>query len=85
MPENLEQKIDTLNINLNRILGYLESDDKTKRKGLVQEVDELKTVVSELLTRERVYKTRASAFGAGAALAVGACYKIITYLINFIK
>lgn len=54
--ENLERQ----NI---RILNILESDDRIKEKGLVEKVNQMHIDLHELLTRERVYKAKATTWG----------------------
>ena len=52
-----------------RILSILESDDKIKEKGLVETVHIMEKDLSELLTREKVYKAKGTVWGIiGGAL-----------------
>jgi hypothetical protein len=59
--EDLSKKVD-------KILFYLESDEKTKQEGLVEKVGRIDTELDNLLTREKVYLARFSiiAFLGGA-------------------
>lgn len=64
-----EQDRQTISQKLDRVLYILENDDKTNRKGLVEEVADIKFQVSELLNREKVYNAKATLLGVfGASL-----------------
>lgn len=83
--EQLETKLDNLEKTLDKVLHYLNSDPLTKRKGLVEEIDELKQTLSNLLTREKVYQAKASVWGMVGALVVTALYKAIYLLWTILK
>ena len=53
---NISQKLD-------RVLYILENDDKTNRKGLVEEVFDLKIQVQDLVTKERIDESRMTLLG----------------------
>lgn len=52
--EKLNSKYESLDKKVDKILFYLENDNKTNKKGLVQQVTELKTDIDEIKTKERV-------------------------------
>ena len=83
--KQLEHKIDDLSFKVNRILNYVDSDEATKRKGVVEQLDELTTTVSKLLTREQVYKAKAVAFGTIGGGLVMAVWKAVTFLVTITK
>jgi hypothetical protein len=57
------KRFDVLDRRIDRILGILESDEKIKEKGLVEKVNGMNQKLSELLTREKVYKAKATTWG----------------------
>lgn len=72
---NISQKLD-------RVLYILENDDKTNRKGLVQEVNDIKLQVQELITKDRIGESKTALLGAiGGALSTIAFW-IIQYFIK---
>ena len=59
----------TVNQKLDRILSFLETDPKTNRKGVVEEVADLKIKVQEIITKEKIDESRMTLLGViGAAL-----------------
>lgn len=60
---NIQETLEELKMQNVRILQIMESDDKTKQKGLVETVQENSKLLSELLTREKVYKAKATTWG----------------------
>lgn len=52
-----------LETSMQRILQILESDSRTNEKGLVEKVGDLQKSLSELLTREKIYKAKAGVWG----------------------
>lgn len=56
-------ELDEVKHKVDRILFILESDDATKTKGLVEKVNEMADDLEDLLTRERVYKAKATTWG----------------------
>jgi hypothetical protein len=65
-------KIAEIEVKLDQVLSYIYNDAKTGRKGLVQEFDELKTLVHNFLeeqkTKEAVKKAKLAVWGmVGAA------------------
>jgi len=75
MTESLEQKVD-------RILFYLESDRTTNQEGLVEKVNRLDRVQSEILTRESAYKAKLS----GIAIVLTIVFNMAFWVINkFVK
>ena len=57
------KRFDTLDRRIDRILGILETDDAIKQKGLVEKVSNIQTILNELLTREKIYKAKATTWG----------------------
>lgn len=57
------KRFDTLERRIDRILGILETDDAIKQKGLVEKVSSMQTMLNELLTREKIYKAKATTWG----------------------
>ncbi|MCD5382440.1 MAG: hypothetical protein LR017_04000 [Candidatus Pacebacteria bacterium] len=57
------KRFDTLEKSIDRILGILESDDKIKEQGLVEKVNSMNRKLTDLLTREKVYKAKATTWG----------------------
>lgn len=80
--DNLEESLESLDKNLERIRFYLESDPKTKRQGLVEKIDELEKTISALLTREKIYKSQAAMAGGIGAFIVMSAWKLIAFFIK---
>ena len=68
--KNFYERFNQLDKGIIRILSILESDDKLKEKGLVETVHIMKSDLSELLTREKVYKAKGTAWGIVGGAAV---------------
>lgn len=71
--KSINDKLDNLSAEVSRLASYLNSDPATNRPGIVETLDRLDKTVNELLTRERVYKAKATTFGTigGAMVMVG--------------
>lgn len=54
------EDLNTLNKKVDKILFYLESDEKTKQEGLVEKVSRIDNDLEKLLTREKIYLARFS-------------------------
>lgn len=67
------KRFSDLDRRLDRILSILESDDKTKEKGVVETLRIVVKDVSELLTREKIYKSKATTWGVVGG-AVGTAF-----------
>lgn len=61
--KEIYSKFGTLEKSINRVLNILESDDRIKEKGLVEKVNQMHKDLHELLTREKVYKAKATTWG----------------------
>lgn len=64
---------------LSRILFILESDPKTNTKGLVERVHAIEVALDALLTREQIYKAKATTWG----IIGGAIGGAVTYIFKF--
>lgn len=83
--EQLEIKLDSFGRKLDKVGFYLESDSLTNRKGAIEELSEVKRLLSELLTREKIYKARAITAGGIGATIVMLAWKAGAYLLTVIK
>jgi len=54
---------------LARVLFILESDKRTNQQGLVEKVSSIETKLIALLTREKVYKAKATTWGVIGGIA----------------
>lgn len=65
----MQNEFQDLTKKVDKILFYLESDEKTKQEGLVEKVSRIDSELENLLTREKVYLAKFSvfAFFGGAA------------------
>lgn len=80
--EQLETNLENVSKKLDRVIFYLESDPLTRRKGVIEELAETKQVLTDLLTREKVYKTQAAMIGGAVAFVVMGIGKVITFFIK---
>ena len=63
------KRFDSLDKGMIRILSILEKDDAIGEKGLVYTVHIMERKLEELLTREKIYKAKATTWGiVGGAL-----------------
>lgn len=82
--KEIYKRFDSLEKGMIRILGILESDEKIKEKGLVEKVNQMQSDLNELLTREKVYKAKATTWGViGGALTTGLFWIIKTIATKF--
>jgi len=63
----------------------MNNDPATSRKGFIQEIEELKKVISELLVREQVYKAKATVWGIVGGIVVTGIFKLIAIALPFIR
>lgn len=49
---------------LSRVLYILENDDKTNRKGLVQQVEEMEDTLNEILLQQKMFAFKVAFLGA---------------------
>lgn len=54
-----------------RILFLMESNDKLGQEGLVNKVNRIDSQMSELLVREKIYRVKATTWGAIAGIVAG--------------
>lgn len=59
-----EPQKQTLNQKLDRVLYILENDDKTNRKGLVEEVSDMKSTLEDLLLKQKMLAGKVAFLGA---------------------
>lgn len=72
------KRFDTLDRGVIRILSILESDDKLNKQGLVEKVSTIDIKLAELLTREKIYKAKATTWGiVGGAVGTASVWIII--------
>lgn len=62
--EEIDERLKVLDKKTDKILFYLESDNKTKRKGLVETVEIVKDRVAVLETRNKIEKAKNGILGA---------------------
>jgi len=55
--KSLEQKID-------RVLYILENDDKTSRKGLVKQVEDMEQALDEIILNQKMFAFKVAFLGA---------------------
>lgn len=61
--KEINGRFDSLEKQINRILGILENDESIGEDGLVSKVRSIKKALKELLVREQVYKAKATVWG----------------------
>lgn len=76
--EHLVNKFEIMEKQMTRVLAILETDEKIKEKGLVEKVSLLSKQLDELLTREKIYKAKATTWG----LIGGACGTILIWILK---
>lgn len=72
-----QSQITQLLTSTQRILYILESDDKTKSKGLVEKVDDMQDHIDDIIINN---KAKNIFYGAGAGLAI----TIIAWFLKFV-
>lgn len=68
----------TISQKLDRVLYILENDEKTNRKGLVEEVAEMRKQLDELITKDKVLAGKMTLLG----ILGGALFALISWLID---
>lgn len=53
----------TLSQKLDRVLYILENDDKTNRKGLVEDVSDMKLAIDDLVLEKKMFAAKVSLLG----------------------
>lgn len=53
----------TINQKIDRILYILENDEKTKRKGLVEDVSDMKITLEELVFKQKMFAAKVAFLG----------------------
>lgn len=81
----METKLERFEKTLDRAIFYLESDPKTNRKGAIEELAEVKELLTDLLVREKVYKAKATVFGIVGAAVFTILWKAIVFVIPMLK
>ena len=76
------EKLDVLQTSITRILGIIESDDTIKQKGLVEKVNFMSSQLNDLLTREQVYKAKATTWGTIGGIIGAVVISLIKLLIT---
>jgi hypothetical protein len=72
------QEFQELTKKVDKILFYLESDERTKQEGLVEKVSRIDSDLEKLLTREKVYLAKFSAL----AFLGGAIFQVTWFFIK---
>lgn len=85
MNTEAENKIDKLQKSIEQVLFYLHSDPHTNRKGLVEELDVMKRTIDDIIIRDKVFKAKASVWGAVGATILTVIWKIAGMLIPSLK
>jgi hypothetical protein len=57
------QEHSTLSQKLDRVLYILENDDKTNRKGLVEEFSDMKKTLEDLVLKQKMFATKVAVLG----------------------
>lgn len=63
--KTLEQKID-------RVLYILENDDKTDRKGLVKQVEDMEQALDEIILNQKMFAFKVAVLGAAGGFLFSA-------------
>lgn len=61
--EKIWAKLSKLDRDMQRILGYLENDDHTNTKGLVNKVRDNSKDIERIKEREKIFKAKTAAYG----------------------
>jgi len=70
--KQFEDKVDSLEKSVTRILGILEKDDAIGEIGLVGRQKEIEKKIDDFLVREKIYKNKAKFIGAVASVITSA-------------
>jgi hypothetical protein len=80
--KELYQKIEHIDIRINRILNILESDHKTHSKGLVEQVELTRAELEALLIREKVITGKVAVYIAIGGVIVSFLAFVLPILIK---
>lgn len=63
----------TISQKLDRVLYILENDDKTNRKGLVEEVADLKINIEQLILKQKIFAAKMALLGVVGGFVFSFC------------
>lgn len=81
----LKKQIESLAQKTDRILYYIDNDPHTGRKGLYQEMADLRVDVNSILDRDKIIRAKIGAFGMMGGILAFVISKLIAVLIAIIK
>lgn len=78
----MEEQLDRIEKAIDKITFYVYSDSSTNRKGLAEKIEILEKILSDVITREQVYKAKATVWGMVGAALVTVAWKVITLIVK---
>ena len=80
--KKMEGQLERIEKGMEKIMFYLYSDSDTNRKGLAEKIELLENTLSDVITREKIYKAKATVWGMVGAAIISFGWKVITILIK---
>lgn len=83
--EEIKPKIEHLELQMQRILYYLENDPMTNTEGFISKLDSVSKKLDGLLEREKIYKAKATVWGmVGAGIMSGVIWFVKLLLAKWV-
>lgn len=80
--KQLQLSIEDQEKKINRILQYLENDDSTSQMGVINKVEDVAKKLDGILTREKIYKAKATVWGMVGSILVAAAYTLGKFILS---
>lgn len=78
----MEKQLDRIEKAIDKMSFYVYSDSDTNRKGLAEKLEILESILNDVITRERIYKAKATVWGMVGAAILTIAMKLITVIIK---
>lgn len=78
----MEEQLDRIEKSIERMSFYIYSDSNTNRKGLAEKLEILESILDDVITREKIYRAKATVWGMVGAGILTALWKVVTLVIK---
>ena len=78
----MEEQLERIEKSIDKITFYLYSDSSTNRKGLAEKIVDLEVILNDVITREKIFKAKATVWGMVGAALVSIAWKVITIIMK---
>lgn len=78
----MEEQLERIEKSIDKITFYLYSDSSTNRKGLAEKIVDLEVILNDVITREKIFKAKATVWGMVGAALVSIAWKVVTIIMK---